>query len=54
VELKKWPEPDSGVPEGELAVPGATVAGAILDEAGEDPVITQESLDPQDATRSDP
>src|SRR5580704_2940048 len=44
VELKQWPE--AGVPEGDLAVPGATVAEAILDEAGEDPVITQEALDP--------
>jgi MFS family permease len=52
VELKQWPE--AGVPEGDLAVPGATVAEAILDEAGEDPVITQEALDPQNATRTDP
>jgi len=54
VELKQWPETNGGVPEGDLAVPGATVAEAILDEAGEDPVITREALNPQDATRSDP
>jgi len=54
VELKQWPEAGAGVPEGDLAVPGATVAEAVLDEAGEDPVITREALDPQDATRTDP
>jgi hypothetical protein len=54
VDLKQWPEAGAGVPEGDLAVPGATVAEAVLDAAGEDPVITQEALDPQDATRTDP
>ena len=54
VELKQWPEAGAGVPEGDLAVPGATVAEAILDDAGEDPVITQETLETQDATRTDP
>ncbi len=54
VELKQWPEADAGVPEADMAVPGATVAEAILDEAGEDPVITQEALEPQDASRTDP
>jgi hypothetical protein len=34
-------------------VPGATVAEAVLDDAGEDPVITQETLETQDATRTD-
>jgi len=54
VELKQWPETDAGVPEGDLAVPGATVAQATLDEADEVPAIPQESLHPQDATRADP
>jgi EmrB/QacA subfamily drug resistance transporter len=61
VELKQWPEADAAVPEAELSVPGATVAGAVVKregevggEADELPAITQESLDPQDATRRDP
>ncbi len=54
VELKQWPETDGGVPDADLAVPGASVAEAALDGAGQAPAVSHESLDPQDATRADP
>ena len=60
VELKTWPEPGVGTPEADLPVSSATVTGSALADAADvdpatpQPAITQESLDPQDATRTDP
>jgi hypothetical protein len=52
VELKTWPEPGADAPAPDMAVPGATVSGEVLDQLNQaQTTVSPEALAPQDATR---
>jgi hypothetical protein len=65
VELKQWPEAGSGGPGADTAVAAAVAREALPGDARQalpgdarqvapQPSVTQEALDPQDASRTDP
>ncbi len=55
VELKQWSGAGAEVPDAAMSVPGATVAPEALPaQSTPQPLVPQESLDPQDAGRIDP
>ncbi len=59
VELKQWPDAGAEVPDADVSLAGATVAGEARPVTGPgqpvpQPLVPQESLEPQDATRIDP
>jgi EmrB/QacA subfamily drug resistance transporter len=58
VELKRWPEAGPEVPNADMPVAGvaqnALPADTEVRQAAPQPSMTQEALDPQDASRTDP
>ncbi len=57
VELKRWPEASAEVPAADRPMAGAAAAppgDAEAWQAAPQPLVTQEALDPQDVSRTDP